>query len=28
VKGLRFSAVSGKYGVIFAGLNEARPDGH
>jgi uncharacterized oxidoreductase len=28
VKGLRFSAASGKYGVIFAGLNEARPDGH
>jgi len=28
VKGLRFSATSGKYGVIFAGLNEARPDGH
>jgi uncharacterized oxidoreductase len=28
VKGLRFSAAGGKYGVIFAGLNEARPDGH
>jgi uncharacterized oxidoreductase len=28
VKGLRFSAASGKYDVIFAGLNEARPDGH
>jgi uncharacterized oxidoreductase len=28
VKGLRFSAASGKYGVILAGLNEARPDGH
>jgi uncharacterized oxidoreductase len=28
VKGLRFSAASGKYGVIFPGLNEARPDGH
>jgi uncharacterized oxidoreductase len=28
VKGLRFSAAGGKYDVIFAGLNEARPDGH
>jgi uncharacterized oxidoreductase len=28
VKGLRFAAESGRYDAIFAGLNEARPDGH
>jgi uncharacterized oxidoreductase len=28
VKPLRFSAENGKYAAIFAGLNEAQPDGH
>ncbi|MGA3080884.1 MAG: SDR family NAD(P)-dependent oxidoreductase [Terracidiphilus sp.] len=28
VKGLRYAAASGRYDAIFAGLNEARPDGH
>jgi uncharacterized oxidoreductase len=28
VKGLRFASASGRYDLVFAGLNTARPDGH